>query len=86
MNRRKFFDMLDNHDNLKVIFYKDLEIITMFDMSIESIEEYDDEIVIRGMGNTFVILGGEPKANINDDLEEEFIFDKGDVRVGIIFK
>ena len=85
MNRRKFFDMLDNHDNLKVIFYKDLEIIAMFDMSIESIEEYDDEIVIRGMGNTFVILDGEPKANINDDLEEEFIFDKGDVRVGIIF-
>lgn len=85
MSREKFFDMLDDYDNLKVIIYKKPEIISMFDMSVEGIEEYDDEIIIRGMGNTFIILVGEPEIITNDNLEEEFIFHEGEMGVGVIF-
>ena len=80
-----FFDMLDDYDVFKVIIYKDPEIITMYDMNIESIEEYDDEVVIRGTGNSFIILVGEPDIIMNDDSEKEFIFYEGEIRVGIIF-
>ena len=86
MGKELFFDMLDNHDILKVILYKELEILSMFDMNIENIEEYDDEIVIRGSGNSFIILTGEPEVIINNDLEKEFIFNKDKTHIGIIFR
>ena len=85
MGKEMFFDMLGEYDNFKVIFYNGLEILSMFDMSIENVEEYDDEIIIRGVGNSFVILTGEPDIITNDDLEKEFIFNEEEVRIGIIF-
>ena len=85
MNKELFFNMFDNYDNFKVIIYKKEEIISMFNINMGGIEDYDDEIIVRGMDNSFIILIGDPEVIINDDLEKEFIFHEGEIEVGIIF-
>ena len=85
MNKEKFFDALDNYDNFKVIVYINDNIPMMFNMDVVNIEDYDDELVVRGSGNSFIYLKGIPQITVNEYEETEFIFEDEGVRIGIIF-
>ena len=86
MIREKFCDLLSNGDDLEITFYYKSEIPAVFKMKIDSVEDYDDEFIIRSSNNTFIILSGDPVANSVNDEEEEFIFAMGNLDVGVIVR
>jgi len=85
MDKEKFFDMLGEYDNLKVYIYADDEIISKFDMDIVHVEEYGDEIVVRGTGTAFISLQGDPELDEVPFEDTEYIFKNGSTRIGVIF-
>lgn len=78
-NKEKFLNALEEYDNDKLVItvHDGDEISCRFKISISTIDEYDDEIIIRGDDNDFVILSGEPKNIIEDEIDEEFLFRNG---------
>lgn len=86
MTRERFCDLLDNGNEAIISFYYESEIPAVFKMNIDSVEDYDDEFIIRSSNNTFVILTGDPIANEINDEEEEFIFAMGNLDVGVVVR
>ena len=86
MIREKFCDLLDNGDDVVITFYYKSEVPAIFKMNIDSVEDYDDEFIIRSSNNTFVILTGDPVVNSVNDEEEEFIFAMGNLDVGVVVR
>ena len=80
MLKEKFFETLGNYDHVTATIYVGDEIPVVFKMPIVSVEDYDDEVCIRGEGEAFLILSGEPAF----DEENEYVFDQGAYQVGII--
>ena len=89
MNREKFIDAATEYENdhFVVTIYNGDEIYGRFKMNTVSIEEYDDEIVIYGDDNDFVILPDETIEIVamDDGDEIEFLFGSGDQKIGITF-
>ena len=86
MEIEKFYEMFGRFDNLKVTVYYGDEIPAIFNITDVTVEEYDDELIIRGIGNTFVILKGDPRITKSEiDDEEEFVFNSGEMLLGITF-
>lgn len=84
MEREKFLNFLGEYNNLTIIFYYFDEIPAILKIEIESLEEYDDEIIIRGNNNTYIILQGEPTMIKNEENEEEYVFKNGNLNIGVI--
>ena len=84
MNKEKFFDTLGECDILTIILYCNEEIPAKFNLNVVSVEDYDDEIIVRGDGTSFVSLQGEPRI-IEDLGDTEFIFKNGNCEVGVVF-
>ena len=88
MLREKFLDTIDEFDNCKftITIYHNDEIISRFKIKETSIEEYDDEIVIYGEQNDFIILNCQDiNIETGEDNEIEFLFGTGDRRIGVEF-
>lgn len=86
MKRDKFYELANEHDNAIITFYHKSEIPCVIKMKIDSVEDYDDEIIIRSSDNTFIILQGDPAVRTTDDEEEEFIFGMGNIDVGAVVR
>jgi hypothetical protein len=84
MDREKIIDLIGEYDNLTAVFYMGDEIPAMHHMDILSVEDYDDEIVVRGTGSDYVILTGNPKVKEDPYGDTEYIFGTGNYRIGII--
>ena len=79
MLKEKFFETLGDYDHVTATLYVGDEIPMIFKMPIVSVENYDEEVCIRGEGGTFLILSGDPTV----DEEGEYLFDQGNYQVGI---
>ena len=86
MKRDKFGELLSNGNEVIITFYHKSEIPGVLKMNIDSVEDYDDEFIIRNSDNTFIILSGNPIVNVINDEEEEFIFTIGNVDVGVVVR
>ena len=86
MKRDKFSELLDNGNEVIITFYHKSEIPGVLKINIDSVEDYDDEFIIRSSNNTFIILSGDPVVNAVNDEEEEFIFAMGNVDVGVVVR
>lgn len=86
MKREKFNELLANGNDAIITFYHNDEIPGVLKMKIDSVEDYDDEFIIRSSNNTFIILSGDPVVNKVNDEEEEFIFAMGNVDVGVVVR
>ena len=80
--KEQFFELLGEHDKINVAFYVGQDLPAMLKMNVVSVEDYDDEIVVRGDGGEFIILPGDPVFNEED---EEYIFGKEIFQIGIKF-
>ena len=80
MLKEKFFETLGASDQVTATIYVEEEIPAIFKMSIVSVDDFDDEICIRGEDDEFIILPGDPTV----DEEGEYVFDKGIYQIGII--
>lgn len=88
MNREQFVDKVMNCGNSKlaITIYNGDEISVRFKMYAESFNDYDDEFVIYGVENDFVILDATNIITQIDEYDEtEFMFGAGDHKIGIIF-
>lgn len=86
MKRDRFNELLDNGNEMIITFYCKSEIPGVLKMKIDSIEDYDDEFIIRSSNNTFIILSGDPVVNEINDEEEEYIFGMGNIDVGVVVR
>lgn len=86
MKREKFSELLDNGNEMVISFYHKSEIPGVLKMKIDSVEDYDDEFIIRSSNNTFIILSGDPVVNEVNDEEKEYIFAMGNVDVGVVVR
>jgi len=84
MDREKFFEMVGEYNNLTVIFYNGDEIPAMTHMDIVSVEDYDEEILIRGNGSDFIMLYGDPELKEEPFDDTEYLFGEGNFHIGII--
>ena len=84
MKRDDFLNQVGECNNIKVTFYNEEEIPAIVDLDVVSVEDYDDEIVIRGSGNTFVILSGNPDICSSGNDKKEFMFSQGFLKIGVI--
>jgi len=86
MNREKFLSILEIADLIVATFYNEDEINCRIKMAVGSFEEYDDEIIIRGEVNDFLILKTD---NIEISMDEygnsEFLFTTGNQKIGVEF-
>ena len=83
MTREMFLNALDEHNNLTAVVYVGDEIPLKVDMNVMSVEDYDDEIVVRGDRNTFIILPGDPEVHEEPFDETEFVFTQDSYQVGV---
>lgn len=88
MNRDQFVSKVMNYGNSKlaITIYNGDEISVRFKMYAESFNDYDDEFVIYGVENDFVILDATNITIQIDEYDEtEFIFGADDHKIGIVF-
>ena len=84
MLRETFLDLLGNYGNITITFYSGDEIPAIVKMDVISIEDYNDEIVVRGENGEFVILQGEPEETSSPVDGKEFIFTNNDLKIGVV--
>ena len=85
MTREMFLEMLDEHSSFIAIVYVGDEIPLKVDMNVIGVEDYDDEIVIRGDKNTFIILPGNPEVHEEPFGDVEFVFTQDPYQIGVTF-
>ena len=88
MIKQKFTDTATEFENDRcvVTIYNNHEIISRFKLNIINIDEYDDEFIIYGDNNDFVILDcNNIIQNIDGYDEIEFLFGSGSMKIGISF-
>lgn len=86
MIRENLLAIAENNDVVSVTFYNDDEPIGSCKIIMSSIEDYDDEIIIRGMYNDFVIINCSTLEITIDEYDiHEFIFRAGQNKIGLSF-
>ena len=77
MLREKFLETLDEYagENITVVTYYVDEMYGRKTIAVITVEDYDDEIVIRGEGTDFVVLNCKHiNMNTEEENEIEFLF------------
>ena len=88
MLREKFLDAIDEFENYEITIttYYNGEIISRYKIVDTSVEEYDDEIIIHGNKNDFVVLNCQDiNKEIGEDNVIEYLFGTGEFNIGVEF-
>ena len=84
MKKDIFLNLAGEYGNATITFYYEEEIPAIMKMSIISVEDYDDEIVLRGENGEFVILSGDIEEVSDPTDKKEFIFGNNIFKIGVV--
>ena len=88
MLKDKFLDAIDEcpDENITIVTYYKDEMYGRRTMPVISIEDYDDEIVIRGEKNDYILLNcGNIDMKTGEENEIEFLFTIDDFTTAVEF-